>query len=114
MSGRGRRARRSQTDDRLPSVTHRHGAPVRSCTVWKEVGHGGDALGRRIYGHLGTVRQRSDVVKHRLEQQPADQVVAALQGRYAAVDERAGETANPDTREPMSGPSLMRYGPEWS
>src|SRR3989442_15083041 len=34
------------------------GAPVSTYTVGKEMGHGGDALVRRVYGHLGTVRHR--------------------------------------------------------
>ena len=33
--------------------------------VAREMGHGGHALVRRIYGHLGTVRHRSEVVEYR-------------------------------------------------
>jgi hypothetical protein len=33
-----------------------------------ELGHGSEALVRRIYGHLGTVRHRAKVVEHRVEQ----------------------------------------------
>lgn len=44
------------------------GAPVSQFTVARELGHGGDALVRRIYGHLGEVRQRSEVVEYRIEQ----------------------------------------------
>ncbi len=39
------------------------GAPVSVYTVAKELGHGGESMVRRVYGHLGQVRQRSDVVE---------------------------------------------------
>jgi len=45
-----------------------HGAPVSPFTVGRELGHGGDALVKKVYGHLGTVRHRSDVVEYRVEQ----------------------------------------------
>jgi integrase len=44
------------------------GAPVSLFTVARELGHGGDSLVRRIYGHLGDVRHRSDAVEYRVEQ----------------------------------------------
>jgi integrase len=44
-----------------------HGAPVSPFTVAKEMGHGGDSLVKRIYGHLGEVRHRSEVVEYRVE-----------------------------------------------
>ncbi len=44
------------------------GAPVSPYTVAKELGHGGEAMLRRIYGHLGQVRHRADVVEYRVEQ----------------------------------------------
>lgn len=53
-------AARLQTLDR--------GAPVSVFTVGRELGHGGDALVKRIYGHLGDVRHRSEVVEYRVEQ----------------------------------------------
>ena len=34
----------------------------------KEMGHGGFSMVRRIYGHLGQVRHRSEVVEYRVEQ----------------------------------------------
>jgi hypothetical protein len=37
-------------------------------TVGKELGHGGDALVKRVYGHLGNVRHRAEVVEYRVEQ----------------------------------------------
>jgi hypothetical protein len=36
--------------------------------VSRELGHGGEALVKRIYGHLGTVRHRAKVVEYRVEQ----------------------------------------------
>jgi integrase len=44
------------------------GAPVSLFTVAREMGHGGDSLVRRIYGHLGDVRHRADAVEYRVEQ----------------------------------------------
>jgi len=43
-------------------------APVATYTVGKELGHGGDSLVKRVYGHLGTVRHRSAVVEYRVQQ----------------------------------------------
>ncbi len=43
------------------------GAPVSPYTVAKELGHGGDHLVKRIYGHLGAIRHRSEVVEYRAE-----------------------------------------------
>lgn len=44
------------------------GAPVSVYTLGKELGHGGDALVKRVYGHLGSVRHRAEVVEYRVEQ----------------------------------------------
>lgn len=44
------------------------GAPVSVFTVANELGHGGDTLVRRVYGHLGHVRHRSESVEYRVEQ----------------------------------------------
>jgi integrase len=43
------------------------GAPVSVYTVAKEMGHGGESMVRKVYGHLGEVRQRSAVVEYRAE-----------------------------------------------
>jgi integrase len=43
------------------------GAPVSVYTVAKELGHGGESMVRRVYGHLGQVRQRAEVVEYRIE-----------------------------------------------
>jgi integrase len=56
------------------------GAPVSPFTVGRELGHGGDALVRKVYGHLGNVRHRSDVVEYRVEQH-----AATLRDRLAAL-----------------------------
>lgn len=47
------------------------GAPVSIYTVGKELGHGGDSLVKRVYGHLGQVRHRAEVVEYRVEQHRA-------------------------------------------
>src|SRR5690349_1046973 len=52
-------AARLQTLDR--------GAPVSEFTVARELGHGGEAMVRRVYGHLGQVRQRAEIVEYRVE-----------------------------------------------
>jgi integrase len=44
------------------------GAPISEYTVAKELGHGGDSMVKRVYGHLGQVRHRSDVIEYRVEQ----------------------------------------------
>ena len=42
--------------------------PVSPFTVGKEMGHGGDALVKRVYGHIGTMQHRAEVVEFRVEQ----------------------------------------------
>ncbi len=49
--------------------TLERGLPVSEFTVAREMGHGGFQLVRRVYGHLGQIRHRSDVVEYRIEQQ---------------------------------------------
>ena len=44
------------------------GAPISPWTVAKWMGHGGRSLVDRIYGHLGDVRHRAEVVEYRVEQ----------------------------------------------
>lgn len=44
------------------------GAPVSTFTVARELGHTGVHLVERIYGHLGEMRHRSEVVEFRVEQ----------------------------------------------
>ncbi len=71
-------AARLQTLDR--------GAPVSEFTVARELGHGGEAMVRRVYGHLGQVRQRIEVVEYRVEP-----YAAILGDRLAAVRVGAGQ-----------------------
>jgi integrase len=47
------------------------GAPVSVYTVAREMGHGGESMVRRVYGHLGHVRHRAEVVEYRVEQHVA-------------------------------------------
>jgi integrase len=56
------------------------GAPVSLSTVAREMGHGGDSLVRRIYGHMGEIRHRAEEVEYRVEQ-----LKAALGGRFSAL-----------------------------
>ncbi|HJR52391.1 MAG TPA: hypothetical protein VJ982_01630 [Gemmatimonadota bacterium] len=46
-------------------------APVSPWTVAKEMGHGGRSLVDRVYGHLGEVRHRAELVEYRIEQHSA-------------------------------------------
>ena len=47
------------------------GAPVSTYTVAREMGHGGETMVRKVYGHLGQVRHRADAVEYRVEQHAA-------------------------------------------
>ena len=47
------------------------GAPVSIYTVAREMGHGGEAMVRNVYGHLGQVRHRAETVEYRVEQHAA-------------------------------------------
>lgn len=55
------------------------GAPVSAYTVAREMGHGGEAMVRKVYGHLGQVRHRADAVEYRIEQHVA-KLEARLKG----------------------------------
>lgn len=48
------------------------GAPVSQFVVGKELGHGGGALVKRVYGHTGEIRHRAELVEHRVEQHIAE------------------------------------------
>lgn len=41
--------------------------PVSRDEVARELGHGGSSLVARVYGHVGDVRHRTDVVEYRVE-----------------------------------------------
>jgi integrase len=45
-----------------------HGAPVSPWTVEKELGHASRDMLEEVYGRLGEMRHRSDVVEYRVEQ----------------------------------------------
>ncbi len=59
------------------------GAPVSAYTVAKEMGHGGETMVRRVYGHLGQVRHRAEAVEYRVEQH-----LAKLGERLPAMNAR--------------------------
>lgn len=62
------------------------GAPVSIFTVSRELGHGSEALVKRIYGHLGTVRHRAKVVEYHVEHHEK-----VLKAQLAALRGGAGE-----------------------
>ena len=57
------------------------GAPISPWTVSRWMGHGGRSLVDRIYGHLGDVRHRAEVVEYRVEQHEQ-----ALEERLEAME----------------------------
>src|SRR2546425_4762120 len=63
---RSKMFRHTYTAARLQTLDQ--GAPVSVFTVAKELGHGGEAMVRRVYGHLGPGRHRSKVVEFRVRQ----------------------------------------------
>jgi len=67
---RSKMFRHTYCSARLQTLDHGH--PVSEFTVSKELGHGGTSLVRRIYGHLGDVRHRAEVVEYRLENVPQE------------------------------------------
>lgn len=75
-------AARLQTLDR--------GAPVSPWTVANEMGHGGRSLVDRVYGHLGNVRHRSEVVEFEADQH-ADELGPRLGELRAKAQQPAPE-----------------------
>ena len=59
---RSRAFRHTYTAARLQTLDQ--GAPVSIFTVARELGHGGDSLVRKVYGHLGQVRHRAEVMEY--------------------------------------------------
>lgn len=47
------------------------GRPIAVYTVARELGHGGDSLIKWVYGHLGSVRHRSEHVEFRIDRDPS-------------------------------------------
>ncbi len=66
---RSKMFRRTYCAARLQTVDQ--GAPVSSYTVAREMGHGGEAMVRKVYGHLGQVRHGAEAVEYRAEQHVA-------------------------------------------
>jgi integrase len=65
------------------------GAPVSIYTVAQELGHDSETMVKRIYGHLGTIRHRAEVVEYRIEQHQeaklkSGQTVAAQLAAFTA------------------------------
>ncbi len=48
--------------------TTQNGAPVAAFTVAREVGHSSTAMIEKVYGHLGQIQHRSEVVEYRVRQ----------------------------------------------
>ena len=66
---RSRMFRHTYCAARLQTVDQ--GAPVSTCTVAREMRHSGEAMVRKVYGHLGQVRHRAEAVEYRAEQHVA-------------------------------------------
>ncbi len=82
--------RHTYTAARLQTLDRGH--PVSNYTVARELGHGGDALVKRVYGHLGTVRHRADVIEYRADHF-AEQLGERLRKLHECVQERVHEHA---------------------
>ena len=78
---RSRAFRHTYCSARLQSLDG--GAPVSPYTVQRELGHGSLGMIQHIYAHLGTVRQRSEVVEYRIEQH-ADKLKDRLEAMIGA------------------------------
>lgn len=63
---RSKRFRHTYASARLQTLDN--GAPVQPWTVARELGHQSLEMVNRIYGHLGEIRHRSEVVEYRVEQ----------------------------------------------
>ena len=79
------------------------GAPVSTYTVARELGHESEAMVRRVYAHLGTIRHRSEVVEFRVEQH-LDRLGDRLRRLGLVQPSGTGNDttllANPDTKKP--------------
>jgi hypothetical protein len=89
---------------RVSSLGRRYqGAPVSTYTVARELGHESEAMVRRVYAHLGTIRHRSEVVEFRVEQH-LDRLGDRLRRLGLVQPSGTGNDttllANPDTKKP--------------
>jgi integrase len=66
---RSKRFRHTYCAARLQTVDQ--GPPVSVYTVGQEMGHGGETMVRKVYGHLGQVRHRAETVEYRVQQHAA-------------------------------------------
>ena len=64
-----RMLRHTYTAQRLQTLDA--GSPISPYTVGRELGHSSAAMVQEVYGHLGTMRHRSEVVEFRTEAFPA-------------------------------------------
>lgn len=73
VGSRGRSARRCSATATVPHVSKPWIAEHRSLSTpsQKELGHGGDSMVKRVYGHLGTVRHRLRLVRSSREPAPS-------------------------------------------
>lgn len=81
---RSRMCRHTYCSARLQTLVNGH--PIAPFDVGRELGHGGDAMVRRVYGHIGQVKHRSEVVEYRVEQHAVTlgERLTQLQERSAA------------------------------
>lgn len=68
------------------------GAPISTFTVAREMGHGGETMVRKVYGHLGHVRHRAEAVEYRVEQH-----------REKLKDRLSFLASSPQSDAPLSG-----------
>ena len=95
------------------------GAPVSTYTVARELGHESEAMVRRVYAHLGTIRHRSEVVEFRVEQH-LDRLGDRLRRLGLVQPSGTGNDttllADPDTKKPHNHGSDSRANDsdEWA
>lgn len=78
------------------------GEPVGAYTVGREMGHGGDAMVRKVYGHLGQARHRAAAVEYRVEQHAAKLADRLTVLRGATLAPPYGTTALDRTLDAVS------------
>ncbi|HXI65708.1 MAG TPA: site-specific integrase [Gemmatimonadales bacterium] len=90
---RGKMFRHTYCAARLQTLDN--GAAVSVYTVARELGHGGDAMVKQVYGHLGDVRQRSAAVEYRVQKHAAILIprLAALRAKVGCANLARKEAA---------------------